>query len=79
MLGKWLGYFTYNVQTKVAQLEQQLHMGWSNDVHDAWEQSKTELHQVEAWECEMLCNKARLDWNTNGDRNTKFFHVFIKE
>lgn len=27
----------------------------------------------------MLCNKARLDWARDGDRNSKYFHAVIRE
>lgn len=60
-------------------LEQQLHAGWTELIHTNWEQAKTELLQVEKWECEMHCQQARIDWATYGDHNSKFFHPVIKE
>lgn len=34
---------------------------------------------MEAWENEMLCHQAHLDWTKDGDRNSKFYHAIIKE
>lgn len=48
-------------QQNVVNLEQQLQMGWNDDVHAGWENSKKELLQLEKWESELLCNQTRLD------------------
>lgn len=67
------------VQADIQKLESQLQQGWADSVHQEWESRSRELVQIEAWENEMLCNKARLDWARDGDRNSKYFHAVIRE
>lgn len=69
----------YDLQERVSQLEHQLHCGWSENIHVEWEKVKAELIQAESWDCELLCEKARLDWAKEGDRNSKYFHAVIKD
>lgn len=52
---------------------------WADNIQSEWEDAKRELQQIEKWENELLCHKARLDWMKDGDRNTKFDHAVIKE
>lgn len=60
-------------------LDNNLKQNWDDTIHAEWEHNKKELRQVETWENDLLCQKARMDWTKHGDRNTKFYHAFIKE
>lgn len=63
---------------KVQDLEINLQQGWDDEVHSRWEESRKQLRQVESWERELLCRKARLDWVKDGDRNSKYYHAVIR-
>lgn len=66
-------------QTRVLELETRLQEGWSEEIHHEWENSKKQLQQLEAWENERLCSQQRMDWMKDGDKNSSFFHMVIKE
>lgn len=59
------------VQEKLNRLDSQLQHSWSEAICGEWEETRKELQQEKAWENELLCNKARLDWVKEGDINTK--------
>lgn len=65
------------VQEKFKRLDLQLQQGWSEISFREWEETYKEMHQVEAWENEWMCNKVRLDWTKERDRNSKFSHAAI--
>lgn len=41
--------------------------------------ARKEFQQVEAWEHELLCHKARMDWTKDGDRKSAFYHTVIRD
>lgn len=67
------------LQSKVTDLEQSLQTQWTGNIHTAWEDAKRDLQKVEQWENERLCNQAHLYWMKDGYRNSKFYHVAIKD
>lgn len=62
------------LQTYITALEQQLQVSYADNIHEQWDNKKWELQQVEAWENERLCYRMK-----EGDKNTKFFHMMIRE
>lgn len=56
------------VHDSIQRLELSLHQGWDDLIHQELEAERTEMRQVESWENELICNKARLDWTKQGDR-----------
>lgn len=66
-------------QDHLQELESRLQQGWDELIHCEWTKERKELLHIEAWENELLCNKARLDWTKEGARNTKFFHAVTRE
>lgn len=67
------------LQEQIQNLDMHLQQGWSDSTHQEWEAHRRELIQVETWENEMLCSKARLTWVKDGDRNSKYFHAIIRD
>lgn len=35
---------------------------------------RTELHKLHQWRASMLCQKSKVNWLLNGEKNTRFFH-----
>lgn len=67
------------LQDRVQQLELELQQGQMEAVHKQWEQTRSELCEMEKWETELLCHQARMNWAKEGDRNSKFYHAVIKD
>lgn len=60
------------LQGQIQTLKLQLQQGWDDTIHLDWENNSKDLRQVENWENELLCHKARMAWMKDGDRNTRF-------
>lgn len=60
------------LQEHIQTLEMLLQQGWNDSIHLDWENSRKHLRQVENWEDELFCQKARMAWTKDGDRITKF-------
>lgn len=66
-------------QERVQSLEYSLQTRWDEDTADQCATAKAQLLQYESWEAEFLCQKARIEWSKDGDRNTKLYHATIKD
>lgn len=68
-----------DLHEQIQSSELQLQHNWDDAIHLAWENSRKALRQVQNWENQLLCQKARMAWTKDGDRNTRFYHAMIKE
>lgn len=65
--------------TNIQVLKNRLQQGWDNTIDADKENNMKKLRQVESWENDVLCQKARMDYTEELYRTTKFYHAVIKE
>lgn len=66
------------LQEMIVQNEEVVQQAWSNEVEEELHQLKKDLQQVLRWDEELLYQKTREKWISEGDKNSKFFHALIR-
>lgn len=66
------------LQEMIVQNEEVVQKAWSNEVEEELHQLKKDLQQVLRWDEELLYQKTREKWISEGDKNSKFFHALIR-
>lgn len=51
---------------------------WSDEVDLELKNKKELLHQAVGWEAELLFQRTRMQWISEGDKSSKFFHTLIR-
>lgn len=67
-----------NIDSRIEKLEKELEEADSNNILDSVKQLiRAKLEEFQSLKASMLCQKARVNWQLQGERNTKFFHKVI--
>ncbi|XP_035539652.1 uncharacterized protein LOC109020983 [Juglans regia] len=65
------------LEDKIENLENLLQRGWDDDIERELVRSSNELSSWRLREDIRLAQMAKIKWRMDGDRNTKFFHVWL--
>lgn len=66
------------LQSDIANREEVLQRRWSDEVEFELQNKKQLLHQLLGWEAKLLFQQTRMQWISEGDKNSKFFHALIR-